>query len=90
MTAGVPAVEEDGPGAVPCEEAEAVHAGWRGQFMEPCEEAEAVVAGWRGQGSEPCEEAEAVHAGCRGQAGSAWWAAGAGVADVGGLMATGE
>ena len=60
---GEPVREEDGPCAVPCEEAEAVLAGWRGQDMGPCEEAEAVLAGWRGQGMGPCEEAEAVLAG---------------------------
>ena len=43
----------------PCEEAEAVVAGWRGQGREPCEEAEAVHAGWRGQAGSACRAAAA-------------------------------
>ena len=61
-----PVEDDDEAGPVPCEEAEAVLAGWRGQDKRPCEEAEAVFAGCQGHDMVPCGAAEASPAGIGG------------------------
>ena len=61
-----PMEDDDEAGPVPCEEAEAVLAGWRGQDRGPCEEAEAVFAGCQGHDMVPCGAAEASPAGIGG------------------------